>query len=385
MSRRAKEKPAEPSGSAPSGGIAETTGLVDMDRLVRMVGADPVTLTRTAGTSGRSSYRILPLQQVRIGRDLHCEICIEESGVSREHAVIDYHTKDVTVVDHGSTNGTYVNGQRVREAVLGEGDTLQVGSVAFEVTVGGASPPVTDELGDSPESWARVKKIREALKGTRKRKGGAQKRVISGKLKEVQLPMLLQILEAGKNSGTLVIKQGEREGFVFVDKGRPIHATLGEARGTKALFRLIGFADGRFALFHPGRTPEGRTLTEDFQFYLLEGTRELDEVDHYRKQLPGDDAVVLFRADCAYCLDTVPADMFDVLAAVKRFSTFAQIVDHCPLSDLTVFQILHMLLSEGVLVVEGDGSEASEPDFGSGDETVMKRAPRRQTEPRPRL
>ena len=63
-----------------------------------------------------------------LGRSRHCTIRLEEDGVSRKHARIRVSREQVTMDDLGSSNGTFVNGRRVTEVALGEGDKIRIGS-----------------------------------------------------------------------------------------------------------------------------------------------------------------------------------------------------------------------------------------------------------------
>ena len=52
--------------------------------------------------------------RVTIGRDLGCEICLDDRAASRRHAVLEIGSTEVTVEDLGSLDGTRVNGARIR-------------------------------------------------------------------------------------------------------------------------------------------------------------------------------------------------------------------------------------------------------------------------------
>ncbi len=63
----------------------------------------------------------------RLGRHPDSEISLDDITVSRRHAEIVRGANGYTVSDAGSLNGTYVNNERIDEALLHQGDELQVG------------------------------------------------------------------------------------------------------------------------------------------------------------------------------------------------------------------------------------------------------------------
>jgi pSer/pThr/pTyr-binding forkhead associated (FHA) protein len=63
-----------------------------------------------------------------IGRDPESDIFLNDMTVSRAHAVVFSDEHGVRVADAGSLNGTYVNGAVAEEAVLSDGDVLQIGT-----------------------------------------------------------------------------------------------------------------------------------------------------------------------------------------------------------------------------------------------------------------
>ncbi len=73
----------------------------------------------------------LDLQVTTIGRAPDNRIRVQKEAVSRKHAEVALGPKGYSVVDLKSENGTYVNGKRVTERLLAEGDTIQIGSQKF--------------------------------------------------------------------------------------------------------------------------------------------------------------------------------------------------------------------------------------------------------------
>jgi len=68
----------------------------------------------------------------RMGRAVENEIVILDKRSSREHAVVRREGRKSILEDQGSTNGTYLNGERLLHAVqLRDGDQVKIGDVAF--------------------------------------------------------------------------------------------------------------------------------------------------------------------------------------------------------------------------------------------------------------
>ncbi|MEQ1872320.1 MAG: FHA domain-containing protein [Ilumatobacteraceae bacterium] len=63
----------------------------------------------------------------RLGRATDCEVSLDDITVSRWHSEILRDGDEYRVRDAGSLNGTYVNGERIDEVALHQGDELQVG------------------------------------------------------------------------------------------------------------------------------------------------------------------------------------------------------------------------------------------------------------------
>ena len=72
-----------------------------------------------------------------IGRREDCDLRIPLSDVSRKHCRVILNGETIKVEDLGSSNGTYRNGERVQQAEVSPGDTLQIGPVVFVLQVDG--------------------------------------------------------------------------------------------------------------------------------------------------------------------------------------------------------------------------------------------------------
>lgn len=69
--------------------------------------------------------------KLTIGRNPESEIFLDDITVSRKHAVLKKSGNDFLIKDLGSLNGSYVNGEIADNAVLKNGDRIQIGKYIF--------------------------------------------------------------------------------------------------------------------------------------------------------------------------------------------------------------------------------------------------------------
>lgn len=110
------------------------------------------------GLSGPMLGRSFPLRDgMVIGRSHDCDIYIESQEISRQHARLRVRPDSVMVEDLASTNGTFVNNERVTIASLEPGDELRLDTIRF-IMVAPGSAAVTgsrDEPEDPPKGVTR--------------------------------------------------------------------------------------------------------------------------------------------------------------------------------------------------------------------------------------
>ena len=72
-------------------------------------------------------------EEIVIGRNPTTHITLLDEGISREHALVlfDEDAPGYVIEDLASTNGTKLNGRRVRSSALAEGDEIQIGQTLF--------------------------------------------------------------------------------------------------------------------------------------------------------------------------------------------------------------------------------------------------------------
>lgn len=83
--------------------------------------------------------REIPLKKAVqvIGRQTDCQLRIPSANVSRHHCEVLVTDTEVSVRDLGSSNGTYVNQERVQQASVSAGDLVSLGGLVFVVRVDG--------------------------------------------------------------------------------------------------------------------------------------------------------------------------------------------------------------------------------------------------------
>ncbi|MCC5948394.1 MAG: FHA domain-containing protein [Nitriliruptoraceae bacterium] len=131
--------PSEGGGDDTTAGI-DLTGLDPHHEVGELPQLAPGTgmLVVVRGPNAGSRY-LLDRDETSIGRHPDADIFLDDVTVSRRHAVLQAGERGLTVVDNGSLNGSYVNGERVDERLLGTGDELQIGRFKL-LFVGGGLP-----------------------------------------------------------------------------------------------------------------------------------------------------------------------------------------------------------------------------------------------------
>ncbi len=104
-------------------------------------------LTMTAGSRAGVSFLLDSTEENRIGRDPECAIMLGDPLCSRVHAIVVHDRGAWHIRDVGSRNGTYVNDQKIDDAVLADGHQVRVGSTEFEFHLTD-QPPTVDSVED---------------------------------------------------------------------------------------------------------------------------------------------------------------------------------------------------------------------------------------------
>jgi pSer/pThr/pTyr-binding forkhead associated (FHA) protein len=114
-----------------AGALQRTEALDAVDRLLAEAGAPgtPAMPGRYLVVTQGGEQRLVLLTRpiTRLGRGFAATLQLEDPGVSRRHAIVVQRHGDARILDDRSANGTWVNGRRVFDAELRDGDVIVLG------------------------------------------------------------------------------------------------------------------------------------------------------------------------------------------------------------------------------------------------------------------
>lgn len=128
-------------GSAAGGAAGSAALLAHIRQALERMGAipdplhaeEPVRLLMRLDGQSAVWHQLGP--RTTIGRAAENDVRIDEGFISRRHAVVAREGDDTVIEDLGSTNGTYVNGERIGRRILRNGDLVNLGTLEFHFSV----------------------------------------------------------------------------------------------------------------------------------------------------------------------------------------------------------------------------------------------------------
>lgn len=219
--------------------------------------------------------------EVGIGRAQELDICLVEDMVSRHHAKLEMHIDKVILTDLGSTNGTFVNGERIKMCELEHDDRVLFGTsiLRLEDTLGAGLEPAKIEPNHSAVPTQVVRT--EAM---------------SGDLSDVGLADILQLLGGNNRTGVLTVRSDEHRAKIGFNEGIIGHIGIEASPNmapVKVLCRMLEWADGQFVFedntqnAEPAASPLGRA-----DALLMEAARQNDEAARLWQNLGGKESLV---------------------------------------------------------------------------------------------
>jgi len=245
---------------------------------------------------------------------------------------------------------------------------------------------------------------------------------LSGNLKTVAFPDILQLLSTGKKTGVLEIRTKSRQkevafkdgsviyassvnshedllGQMLLKRGKisktdleraiSLHKQTGRQMGTtlvdmnlfdkeevaiclklqieETVYNLFSWSEGDF-IFHEGKTPQNASFFIELNTMnvIMEGTRRIDEWLEIQKVLPPDDVLLRLASNPKVNRDelTISIDEFRLLSLINGERTLPELVDLSPMGEFVTYRAMYRLVISKLIEVAGrrDGEQPTEED-----------------------
>jgi pSer/pThr/pTyr-binding forkhead associated (FHA) protein len=289
-------------------------------------------------------FPLRPHREIIIGRSSELDMVLVEDMVSRKHAKITTDDKNVTIQDLGSTNGTFVNGEKIRKVELKDGDRILIGTSIIKLVF--VDGELTSHL---TETEARSKMAVTANKKP-------PSKSMSGSIEEIPLPDLLQLLSTSRKSGVLLLRSDAGVGKLYMRKGQIYFASIDDSFAVpprKAIIRMLSWTQGFFELEPPDERAVLEELTDSTEALLMEGMRQLDEYAALVEKLPPMSAAIAIPRPLEPKLRDLSPEELDVFQTALTAGTVRALFDECPLTDLQIAEKLKALLEKNYLQAAG--------------------------------
>ncbi|TDI35675.1 MAG: response regulator [Acidobacteria bacterium] len=186
---------------------------------------------------------------------------------------------------------------------------------------------------------------------------GSQKAaVLSGSLEEKNFPEAFQLAMAYGQSGTMVVKDGDKIGRVYLVDGDAIHAEYDGRTGEEAFYAMSVWKHGQFS-YQVEKASSKRTIQAKGQALLMEATRRLDEWNLISAKIPNFD--VTPHRIASGVTDTIKFNKMDwkILSHVDGKRSIRQVSEATDVELFEVARTVFGLLTAGVLAFEAEKLE----------------------------
>jgi pSer/pThr/pTyr-binding forkhead associated (FHA) protein len=291
--------------------------------------------------SGKYQGGEFPLEmdnEIVIGRSSDLDMVLVEDMVSRRHARITTYGGEIYLEDFGSTNGSFVNGEKITKARLKEGDRILVGTNIIKLvhrdSEEGAGKDMRSGMGTDRAQASRT--TGATLTGS-----------ISGLIEEVPLPDLLQLFATSKKSGVLVIHRDDDSGKIYLREGRVIFAVINNENDVspyKTFYRLMGWTHGTFSLEHPTDETFENEINESTEGLMMEGMRIMDEMENLGADVPSTDASLRVNSPLVAPLRNLTPEMLDTFQLCLNYGKVGNVLNRSLSGDLETMQDIVFLI-----------------------------------------
>ncbi len=300
--------------------------------------------------SGKYQGKEFPLvegKEVIVGRSSELDMVLVEEMVSRKHARMRLVGGRLEIEDLRSTNGTFVNGEKVTKTSVRRGDRILIGSNILRV--------VSTSSDDA--SQVRSASSSSSRRAVRRPHGdnSAESRM-SGELQEIPLPDLLQLFGTSKKDGVLLIDTEVSIGRIILKKGLIHHAEISSPDGKivplaaeKAVYRILTWDSGFFELDPPTSDTFDNPLDMTAQAVLMEGFRRKDELAQLQARLPPVSGSLRLCVPLTAKLSELSTAELDMLQLAINSGSLGGALDMSPMPDLETTMAMVKLIEGNYL------------------------------------
>lgn len=286
----------------------------------------------------------LPLKDdtvVVIGRSSELDMVLVEDMVSRKHAKITVSGGSIVIEDLGSTNGTFVNGEKIKSHKLKESDRILVGTSILKVVRQGAGSVDLDEASVK----AKLNQVASAQASKQTRTA------MTGKLEEIPFTDLVQLFQTSKKDGVFRVENG-RVAKIYLRQGRVYYACIDDNHDlgpAKSFNRIMQWKEGDFELLPPDKESFLTELDSSTEALLMEAMRLEDEWVRIAPKLPALDAALSVSMPLTAPLRDLSADELDLVQLVHNYGTLQGVIDHSPKDDAVAAEAVLTLIEREYL------------------------------------
>ncbi len=289
-------------------------------------------------------FPLYPDREILVGRSSDLDMVLVEDMVSRKHAKISVSADQIFIQDLGSTNGSFVNGEKIRRARLKEGDRILIGTSIIKVVAvdsGGAN----ENADDAKRKMAQVSAERRT----------SQVRTMTGTIDEVPLPDLLQLFATSKKTGVLTVRIDENIGRVFLRQGKVYFSSINDNQDItplKAMYRVLTWNRGAFDFGSAEEKEYVDEIDAPLEVIMMEGMRQIDEIANLGPDLPDNDATLTVSQPLVPPLRELSPEALDVLQLIYNYGHMETVLNKSLAMDFETSSILLKLVRGNYVRVE---------------------------------
>ncbi|MDF1666897.1 MAG: FHA domain-containing protein, partial [Planctomycetota bacterium] len=209
-------------------------------------------------------FPIGPRDHVVIGRGQKCTLLFPIKAISRRHAEIFFDNESFILRDLESTNGTYLNGKKVTETPLVDGDQLTIGPFEIIVT---STDPSKSKIQKTANLMDEDTRVTNTMPWT-----------VTADLNHITVAEIAQVLELNCRSGQLVFQTpGKSPGLLVFSEGRITHGEYLDQEPREAVIALLRVSEGWVNFLAATDLPFEKTINDATSLLLFEAARRSDE------------------------------------------------------------------------------------------------------------